>query len=221
MRVLIAEDEVRVAQSIARAIRSSGYIPHVVSEGEEAWFQGSTENFAATILDLGLPVLDGMTILKRWRKEGIKTPVVILSARGSWSERVEGIDAGADDYLAKPFEMAELMSRLRAVMRRNGGVATPSVETQKLRLDLKTGAAFVDGQPVNLTPLEFRLLHYLAINPGRTVPQVELAENLYSFNHEREGNAIEAAISRLRKKLGGDILGNKRGFGYFLNQGSE
>jgi two-component system, OmpR family, response regulator len=221
MRVLIAEDETRVAQSIARAIRSSGYIPHVVVDGEEAWFQGSTENFAATVLDLGLPKLDGMTILKRWRKEGITTPIVILSARGSWSERVEGIDAGADDYLAKPFEMAELMSRLKAVMRRNGGIAQAAVETNKLRLDLKSGTAFVDGEPVNLTPLEFRLLHYLAINPGRVVSQVELAENLYSFNHEREGNAIEAAISRLRKKLGGDILSNKRGFGYFLSQGPE
>jgi two-component system, OmpR family, response regulator len=216
MRVLIAEDEARVSESLSRGLHFAGFVPHPLKDGEDVWYAGSTESYSAIVLDLGLPRLDGLTILRRWRKEGISTPVIILSARGSWSERVEGIDAGADDYLAKPFELAELIARLKALVRRSGGVAQAIVEVGKLRLDLKNATATIAGVPVELTPLEFRLLHFLAVNQNRAVPQVELAENLYSFNNEREGNAVEAAISRLRKKLGADVIGNKRGFGYYL-----
>jgi two-component system, OmpR family, response regulator len=219
MRILIAEDETRVAEGIGQALHSAGFVPHILHDGEEVWFHGSTESYAAVVLDLGLPKLDGLTILKRWRREGITVPVIVLSARGTWSERVEGIDAGADDYLAKPFELGELIARLKALVRRTGGLAQSTVEADNLRLDLKNGTATVQGMPIDLTPLEFRLLHYLAVNKDRPVPQTELAENLYSFNHEREANAVEAAISRLRKKLGTSVIGNKRGFGYYISTG--
>jgi two-component system, OmpR family, response regulator len=217
MRVLIAEDEPLVANSIAQTVKAMGFLPHVVHDGDEAWFNGSTEKYAAIVLDIGLPSLDGLTILKRWRKEGITTPVVVLSARGTWAERVDGIDSGADDYIAKPFEMAELVARLKAIMRRSGGVAKNAVDVGPLHIDLQNGTTSVNNVPVMLTPLEFRLLQYLAMNLGRVVPQSELAESLYSFNHERDANAIEAAISRLRKKLGGNLVKNKRGFGYFIS----
>ncbi len=216
MRILIAEDIAKVSASIAAALHSSGFICDIAEDGEDVWFKGSTESYAAIVLDLGLPKIDGLTILKRWRDEGNTTPVLILSARGTWTERVEGIDSGADDYLPKPFEMGELLSRLRALIRRNAGQATPDLSMGSLTINVKSGSVAVDGVPLNLTPLEFRLLHYLAINRGRIVPQNELAENLYAHDHDRDANAVEAAISRLRRKLGKNILQNKRGFGYFL-----
>jgi two-component system, OmpR family, response regulator len=216
MRVLIAEDVESVAANVATALQASGFLTDVVHNGEDAWFKGSTETYSAIILDIGLPVIDGLSVLKRWRQEGIATPVIILSARGSWNERVEGIDVGADDYLPKPFEMAELLSRLRAVLRRSVGQAQSSIEVGTVSMDLKSGMITVKGTPVNLTPLEFRLLQYLAVNKGRVITQSELAENLYSVNHDRDANAVEAAVSRLRRKLGGDVIQNKRGFGYFI-----
>jgi two-component system, OmpR family, response regulator len=216
LKILIAEDVAKVSESIAAALRPSGFICEISSEGEDAWFKGSTETYAAIILDLGLPRMDGLTVLKRWRDEGIATPVLILSARGTWTERVEGIDSGADDYLPKPFEMGELLSRLRALIRRNAGQPTSQLVLGPLAINVNSGAASVDGVPLHLTPLEFRLLHYLAHNKGRIVPQTELAENLYAHDHDRDANAVEAAISRLRRKLGKKMLQNKRGFGYFL-----
>jgi two-component system, OmpR family, response regulator len=220
MRILVAEDEKRVADAVAAAIASQGFVPDVTDNGEDAWFRGSTESYAAIILDLGLPHLDGMQVLKRWREEKIQTPVIVLSARGSWAERVAGIDAGADDYLTKPFEMEELLARLRAVLRRNGARPDAIIELGGLRLDLKSGSTFRNGAPVNLTPLEFRLLQHLAANHQRHISKDELAEQLYAFNHEKEANAIEAIVSRLRRKLGTDVIENRRGFGYRLNPGS-
>ncbi len=214
MRVLVAEDEVAVALDVARAIAPQGFITTLSHDGDDTWFRGSTEEFGAIVLDLGLPGLDGLSILKRWRKEGITTPVIILSARGTWAERVEGIDAGADDYLPKPFAMEELLARLRAITRRSSGVSTSIVETGQIRLDMRTSTTFRNGVQVNLTPLEFRLLHHLLVNRDRQVSKEELAEQLYAVNHEREVNAIEALVSRVRRKLGSSVIESKRGFGY-------
>jgi two-component system, OmpR family, response regulator len=217
LKILVAEDVGRVADSIAAALHASGYACDISPDGEDAWFKGSTEPYAAIVLDIGLPKVDGLAVLKRWREEGVSTPVLILSARGTWSERVEGIDSGADDYLPKPFEMAELLSRLRALIRRNVGQSAPGLAVGPLTIDVKSGSATVDGVPLSLTPLEFKLLHHLAVNKGRVVGQSELAECLYAHDHDRDANAVEAAVSRLRRKLGKNLLRNKRGFGYFLD----
>jgi two-component system, OmpR family, response regulator len=216
MRILVAEDELALAKDVARAVLPQGLIPTLSHDGEDAWFLGSTENFAAIVLDLGLPKLDGLSVLKRWRKEGVTTPVIILSARGTWAERVEGIDAGADDYLPKPFAMEELLARLRAITRRSHGISQAVIEQGALRLDLRTGSTFKDGTQVSLTPLEFRLLHHLVVNCERHVSKEELAEQLYAINHEREANAVEAIVSRIRRKIGSDSIESKRGFGYRL-----
>jgi two-component system, OmpR family, response regulator len=218
VKILVAEDTTKVAETIASALRSSGFVCDVTGDGEDAWFKGSTETYSAVILDLGLPSLDGLTILKRWRAEGMTTPVLILSARGTWAERVEGIDSGADDYLPKPFEMQELLSRLRAIMRRQSGQASTHLTIGNLSIDTKASQVSIAGSPIKLTPLEFRMIHYLANNHGRVIAPAELADNLYSTNHDRDANAIEAAISRLRRKLGSNVLQNKRGFGYFLEE---
>ncbi len=216
MRVLIAEDEPIVAKNIANILRSAGYMPDIVEDGEEAWYKGSTENYAAIILDLGLPKLDGISVLRKWRAEGILTPVVVLSARGSWGERVEGIDSGADDYLPKPFQMQELLARLRAVLRRVGGQAQSVIDAGKLQVDLRSRMITVDGVLANLTPLEFRLVHFLVLQKGRVVTHSELSDSLYDHDHDLDANAIEAIVSRLRRKLGSGIIQNKRGFGYFI-----
>jgi two-component system, OmpR family, response regulator len=219
MRILIAEDEATVAANVANALQVHGYVPDCVSDGEDVWFRGSTEDYAAIILDLGLPRLDGLTILRRWRAEGLKTPVIVLSARGTWAERVDGIDSGADDYLPKPFEMDELVSRLRAVIRRALGQASSVIDIQGLHLDLRTGAISLNGINHDLTPLEFRLLHHLALHRSEHVNKEELSEKLYAVNHDRDPNAIEAIISRVRRKLGNNIIESKRGFGYRLSLG--
>jgi two-component system, OmpR family, response regulator len=214
MHVLVVEDEVAVAKDLARALASHGFLSTVVHDGEEAWFLGSTEQFSAIVLDLGLPSMDGLSILRRWRKDGNTVPVIVLSARGTWAERVEGIDAGADDYLPKPFEMEELLARLRAITRRGNGLASTIIEEGDLRLDIKSNTTEKAGVLINLTPLEFRLLHQLVVNKAKCLNKEELAEQLYDFNHERDTNAIEAIVSRLRRKLGPDIIESKRGFGY-------
>ncbi len=214
MRILVAEDEVDLANDVARAVLPQGLLPTICHDGEDAWFLGSTENFSAIVLDLGLPKMDGLSVLKRWRKEGVSTPVIILSARGTWAERVEGIDVGADDYLPKPFAMEELLARLRAITRRTHGIAQAVVEHGNLRLDLRTSSTFLNGTQVSLTPLEFRLLHHLIVNRERHVSKEELAEQLYAINHEREANAVEAIVSRIRRKLGPQTVESKRGFGY-------
>jgi DNA-binding response OmpR family regulator len=214
MRILIVEDEQRIAADLAEAVNGSGYVAETVADGEEAWFRGGTENYAAIILDLGLPKIDGLTILKRWRQEGVSTPVLVLTARGGWTDRVDGIDAGADDYLPKPFRMEELMARLRALLRRSAGRAQPAITAGQVTLDPRTRQVSVNGVPVPLTPLEFRLLNYLLHHRGRVVSQAELGENLYSHDSERDSNAIEALIGRLRRKLKAGIIETRRGFGY-------
>ena len=216
MRVLIVEDEARIAADVADAVNAGGFVAEIVGDGEDAWFRGGTENYAAIILDLGLPRIDGLTILKRWRQEGLTTPVLVLTARGAWTDRVDGIDAGADDYLPKPFRMEELMARLRALLRRSSGRAQPSIEIASVILDPRTRQVSVGGVPVGLTPLEFRLLNYLFHHRGRVVSQAELGDNLYSHDSERDSNAIEALVGRLRRKLKADVIETQRGFGYVV-----
>lgn len=218
MRILVVEDEARIAADVADAISSGGFVAEVVADGEDAWFRGGTESYAAIVLDLGLPRIDGLTILKRWRQEGVATPVLVLTARGSWTERVDGIDAGADDYLPKPFRMEELMARLRALLRRSSGRAQPAMTVANVTLDPRTRQVSVGGVPVALTPLEFRLLNYLLHHRGRVISQSELSDNLYSHDSERDSNAIEALFGRLRRKLKADIIETRRGFGYVVAQ---
>jgi two-component system, OmpR family, response regulator len=217
MRILIVEDEARIAADLADAVNSGGYVAELSADGEDAWFRGGTENYSAIILDLGLPKLDGLTVLKRWRQEGVATPVLVLTARGAWTDKVDGIDAGADDYLPKPFRMEELMARLRALLRRSAGRAEPSISVGPIILDPRNRQVTVGGIPVTLTPLEFRLLNYLFHHRGRVVSQAELSENLYSHDSERDSNAIEALVGRLRRKLKADVIETRRGFGYIVH----
>lgn len=218
MRCLIVEDDPRIAADIAQALERAGFRAESAGDGETAWFQGGTEDYALIVLDLGLPRIDGLTVLKRWRAEGVDTPVLVLTARGSWNERVEGIDAGADDYLPKPFRMEELVARARALIRRASGRVNPVQQIGRLALDTNRQTAAVDGRALNLTALEFRLLSCLALNAARVVAPGELLEQIYGDDDSRDVNAIEAVIARLRRKTGPGIIGTRRGFGYFLEQ---
>jgi two-component system OmpR family response regulator len=216
MRVLLAEDEPRVAADVATALERSGYAVDRVGDGEAAWFHGDTEDYDAAVLDLGLPKLDGLTVLKRWRSAGRRFPVLVLTARGAWTERVEGIDSGADDYLPKPFEMDELIARLRALLRRSAGQPSPVFEFGEVALDTRLMRVSVRGVPIPLSPLEYRLLSYLMHHAGKVVSSGELADHLYDFGHERDTNAIEVIVARLRRKLGVDLVETRRGFGYLV-----
>jgi DNA-binding response OmpR family regulator len=216
MRLLVAEDDSRIAADLVRGLTEAGYIVECVADGEDAWFRGDTEDYAAIILDLGLPRLDGLTILKRWREGGRRTPVLILTARGSWAERVDGIDAGADDYLPKPFRMEELLARLRSIVRRSAGHASSVVSIGDVTLDERQMQVSVAGQPAPLSPLEYRLVSYLVLHRGRVVSQFELNENLYGQDDAHDSNAIEVLVGRVRKKLGAELIETRRGFGYIV-----
>jgi DNA-binding response OmpR family regulator len=216
MRVLLVEDEPVIAEDVIAALKESGFIVDHAKDGEDAWFMGDTEPYDAVVLDLGLPKLDGLSILKRWRAAGQTFPILILSARGSWMERVEGIEAGADDYLPKPFEMAELIARLRALIRRSAGVAQPVVTVGDLIVDTRRMSILFGGQPIRVTPLEFRLIDYLVHNVNRAVSAGELSEHLHGLDGAADTNAIEAIVSRLRRKLGPDVISTRRGFGYVI-----
>jgi DNA-binding response OmpR family regulator len=218
MRVLLVEDEDRIARDIAAALAAHGYLVDREANGEEAWFKGDTEDYAAIILDLGLPGMDGLSILKRWRANGRGVPVLVLTARGAWSERVEGIDAGADDYLPKPFQMEELLARLRAIVRRAAGRAASLIRIGPVMLDDRQMRVTVNGAPVNLSPQEYRLLSYLMHHSGRVISQIELTEHLYAQDFERESNAIEVLVGRVRRKLGVDLIETRRGFGYTVHE---
>jgi two-component system, OmpR family, response regulator len=216
VRVLLAEDDRRISEMVAAALAENGFLVETEADGEEVWFKGDTEDYAAIILDLGLPNIDGLSILKRWRANGRKVPILVLTARGTWSERVEGIDAGADDYLAKPFEMDELLARLRAILRRSGGHAAPNIAIGKVLLDRKQMRVSVCDVPVSLTPQEFKLVAYLMHKAGHVVTQQELAEHLQAEHFDRESNAVEVIVGRARKKLGANLIETRRGFGYIF-----
>jgi two-component system, OmpR family, response regulator len=217
VRILIVEDEPLIRRDVATALTASGYVVDEADNGEEAWFKGDVEAYDAVILDLGLPDLDGLTVLKRWRGGGRIMPVIVVSARGTWRERVDGIDAGADDYLPKPFEMEELLARLHAVLRRASGQAGTLIEIGPVVIDVRRSRMTINGVPVTLSPLEFRLVSYLAMRRGRPVSQLELTEHLYAQDFERDSNAIEVLVGRLRRKLTVDLIKTRRGFGYMLN----
>jgi two-component system, OmpR family, response regulator len=216
MRVLVVEDDARIASEVERALRAAGYVVETAADGEDAWFRGDTEDYAAIVLDLGLPGMDGLSILKRWRDNGRRTPVLILTARGSWAERVDGIDAGADDYLPKPFQMEELLARLRSVIRRSAGQASSVITVGAVRLDERQKKVSVAGAPLSLSPLEYRLLAYLLLHRGRVVPQQELIENVYGENELHDSNALQVLVGRVRRKLPSDLIETRRGFGYLV-----
>lgn len=216
MRVLLVEDDRRIAADVRQALDAAGYVVDVVADGEEAWFLGDTEDYGAVVLDLGLPGMDGLAVLKRWRANGREMPVLVVSARGSWIERVDGIDAGADDYLPKPFRIEELLARLRSIVRRSSGHASSQVSVGDITLDLRQMKVFRRGVPATLSPLEFRLVSYLLLRQGRVVSQQELSENLYGQDDAHESNAVEVLVGRVRKKLGNGLIETRRGFGYLV-----
>ena len=216
MRCLVVEDDPDIRSDLERNLQAAGFVVDAVADGEAAWYQGDVEDYDAVVLDLGLPRLDGLTVLRRWRNAGRAFPVVILSARGDWTEKVEGIEAGADDYLAKPFQFGELLARLRGLMRRGAGRVSSVVTIGALRLDTTRMSATFQGAPARMSPLEFRLLDYLAHQPGRAVSATELAEHLYGAADSGDTNAIEAIVARLRRKFGATLISTRRGFGYLL-----
>lgn len=216
MRCLVVEDDADIGADLERALAAAGFTVDVAADGETAWYRGDVEDYDAAVLDLGLPQLDGLSVLRRWRSAGRAFPVIVVSARGDWTEKVEGIEAGADDYMAKPFEMGELIARVRGLIRRGAGRLSSLVEIGGLRLDTTRMTAVFNGAPARLSPLEFRLLDYLAHQPGRAVSAGELAEHLYGVAEDGDSNAIEAIVARLRRKFGAGIIATRRGFGYLI-----
>lgn len=216
MRVLVVEDEPNLARQLRTALEGAGYAVDSATDGEDGHYLGSTETYDAVILDLGLPELDGLTVLDRWRKDGKVTPVLVLTARDSWSDKVAGLDAGADDYLAKPFQTEELIARLRALIRRSSGNASSELIAGDVRLDARSGRVTLAGEPVKLTAQEFKLLSYLMHHKGKMVSRTELIEHIYDQDFDRDSNTIEVFITRIRKKLGADLINTTRGLGYSL-----
>lgn len=216
MRVLVVEDEPRIAADLRKTLERMLYAVDVAHDGEKAWFLGETEDYDAIVLDLGLPRLDGLSVLRRLRDAGIVTPILILTARDGWREKVEGINAGADDYLAKPFQMEELLARLGAITRRAAGHASPVIKAGRLEVDTRARSAMLDGRQLALSAMEYRLLAYLLLHRGQTLSQGELLEHLHAGDTDRDGNAIEALIARLRKKLGFPLIETHRGRGYCI-----
>lgn len=216
MRILVAEDDERIAETLVTSLTKAGFSVSHERDGESAWYLGESENFDAVVLDLGLPQMDGLTILKRWRSAGRTVPVLILTARGQWEERVDGIEAGADDYVVKPFHVLEIIARLRALVRRASGHASPRITFGPYQLDMRNLQVTAEGVPVELTPQEFKLIAYMVHHRGRVVSQLEITEHIYSQDYERDSNAVEVLVGRVRKRLGKDVIKTRRGFGYTL-----
>jgi two-component system OmpR family response regulator len=216
MRILIVEDDADLSRQLKATFKDAGYAVDVASDGEEGHFLGDTEPYDAVVLDLGLPLIDGVSVLQKWRADGKTFPVLILTARDQWSEKVAGFDAGADDYLTKPFHTEELMARLRALLRRASGHTTDTIEIGDLRVDNRAARAFVDGQAIKLTSHEFRLLSYMAAHEGRVISRTELVEHIYDQDFDRDSNTIEVFVGRLRKKIGTSRIETVRGLGYRL-----
>ena len=216
MRVLVVEDDVDLNRQLVTALKEAGYAVDTATDGEEGHFLGDTEPYDAVVLDIGLPVMDGISVLEQWRREGRRMPVLILTARDRWSDKVQGFDAGADDYVAKPFHLEEVLARIRALLRRSAGHAKSELNCGSVRLDTRTGRVTVDGTAVKLTSHEYRLLSYLMHHTGRVVSRTELVEHLYDQDFDRDSNTIEVFIGRIRKKLGVEIIQTVRGLGYLL-----
>ncbi len=214
MKVLVVEDEPRLQRQLARALEAAAYAVDCASDGARADFLGQTERYDAIVLDLGLPRVDGLTLLRRWRDAGVDAPVLILTARGSWHEKVQGIDGGADDYVAKPFQMEEVLARVRALIRRASGQRRPELRSGDLALDPRAARVLRAGVPVKLTAHEFRVLSYLMHHRERVVPHAELLDHIYGERADRDSNTVEVFIARLRRKLGADAIETVRGLGY-------
>jgi len=216
VRLLVVEDEPALADQLVTSLSEAGYAVDHAADGEDADFMGGTTHYDAAILDLGLPKVDGITVLKRWRGAGRTFPVLILTARGSWHDKVEGLDAGADDYLAKPFQMEELLARLRSLLRRASGHATAELTCGPVTLDTRSGRVTVDGTPVTLTAHEYRVLAYMMHRPGQIASRSALIDHIYAQDFDRDSNTIEVFVARLRRKLGPEIIETVRGLGYRL-----
>ncbi|WP_430913099.1 response regulator transcription factor [Methylobacterium sp. sgz302541] len=217
MRLLVVEDDRDINRQVVSALEEAGYVADKAYDGEEGGYLGESEPYDAIILDMGLPKADGVSVLQKWRRAGVKTPVIILTARDRWSDKVDGFDAGADDYVTKPFHMEELMARVRALLRRTAGHATSQINCGPVTLDTRSGRVFVDGNPVKLTSHEYRLLSYLMHHTGRVVSRAELTEHLYDQDFDRDSNTIEVFVGRLRKKLAVDLIQTVRGLGYLVD----
>jgi len=217
VRLLVVEDDRDINRQVVAALEEAGYVADKAFDGEEGGYLGENEPYDAIILDMGLPKADGVTVLQNWRRAGVKTPVIILTARDRWSDKVDGFDAGADDYVTKPFHMEELMARVRAILRRAAGHASSQIACGPVTLDTRSGRVFVDGAPIKLTSHEYRLLSYLMHHTGRVVSRAELTEHLYDQDFDRDSNTIEVFVGRLRKKLAVDLIQTVRGLGYLID----
>ncbi|WP_346914578.1 response regulator transcription factor [uncultured Roseibium sp.] len=218
MRILVVEDDADLNRQLVTALTEAGYAVDTAYDGEEGHFMGDTEPYDAVVLDLGLPKLDGLSVLENWRRDGRTMPVLILTARDRWSDKVAGIDAGADDYVAKPFHMEEVLARVRALVRRAAGHASNEITCGSVRLDLRAGRVTVDGTPIKLTSHEYRLLSYLMHHQGKVISRTELTEHLYEQDFDRDSNTVEVFVGRLRKKIGSDMIETIRGLGYRLGE---
>jgi two-component system OmpR family response regulator len=214
MRILVVEDDTNLNRQLKEALTEAGYVVDVAFDGEEGHFLGDTEPYDAVVLDIGLPQMDGLSVLEEWRRAGKKTPVLLLTARDRWSDKVQGIDAGADDYVAKPFHMEEVLARVRALVRRAAGQASNEIVAGSVRLDVKAGKVTVDGHSIKLTSHELRLLSYLMHHKGKVISRTELTEHLYDQDFDRDSNTIEVFVGRLRKKLPEECIQTVRGLGY-------
>lgn len=217
MRILVVEDDKNLNRQIKDALTDADYVVDVAFDGEEGHFLGDTEPYDAVVLDIGLPQMDGLSVLEAWRRDGRDMPVLILTARDRWSDKVQGIDAGADDYVAKPFHMEEILARIRALVRRAAGHASNEIEINGVRLDVAAGRVTVEGQALRLTSHEFRLLAYLMHHRGKVISRTELTEHLYDQDFDRDSNTIEVFVGRLRKKLPKNYIETVRGLGYQIN----
>ncbi len=216
MRVLIVEDDMTLAEQMQQSLLDAGYVVDMAHDGEEGHFLGDTEPYDAVILDLGLPIIDGKSVLKKWRTDEKTMPVLVLTARDGWTDKVEGLDAGADDYLTKPFIVEELLARLRALIRRSAGQSSPQLECGPVLLDTRNGRVTVGGRPIKLTAQEFKLLSYLMHHENKVVSRTELTEHIYDQDFDRDSNTIEVFVNRIRKKLDVSIINTVRGLGYRL-----
>jgi len=217
VRILVAEDETAISRQLAAALDAVGYAVDCATDGARADFLARTEQYDAIVLDLGLPRVDGLTLVRRWRAAGLMQPVLILTARGSWHEKVQGIDAGADDYVGKPFRIEEVLARVRALIRRSSGQVSSEIRCGGVVLDPRAPRVTVDGAEIKLTSHEMRVLSYLMHHRGRVVSQAELTEHIYSQDFDRDSNTVEVFIARLRRKLGPSLIETVRGLGYRVN----